>query len=558
MSAWNHSLNHTKRQGKSWLVALLTVLTVISTACTAAPAAQAPAAGAEATTAPAASGAAAPAAGGQTLTIGQSVDVGSFEPANISSRAESNIIGQIFGTLYDVSEAGEIRPYLAKSSKLSEDGKSLTFTLNEGLKCHDGEPLTAEDVAYTFTRAADPANAFTGNTPGFVLDAIGFETATVDSDLDVTIRMKQYTPIALGLIAEVYIHCKDSYSKMSLEDAAAKPIGSGPYQFVEWVKDDHVTLAKTPDFTLKNAAYDTVVFKVIPEASTRSAELIAGNVDIVTNVPPDQVQPINDSGSAAVASVAGTRRMYVGYNLGKNFADTEAGKIIQDPKVRVALQYAVDVPTICKTLLGVECTRASSMVNPPNDNQNLQPYPYDPKKAEQLLDEAGYPRKADGTRFEIGFMAGKGRYLNDVNVVQAIAQYLTDVGVKVDLQQMDWGSEFVPLLREHKVGPLFFVGTGGDTWSAVYDMTDIATPDSGTNYTDWNNADWFAGWEKIAQTRDPAELKKITDQMLEIMYNDPPWLFLYFQPDFYGVSNKVDWQPRRDEIVDVTTAKPKS
>ena len=327
--------------------------------------------------------------------------------------------------------------------------------------------------------------------------------------------------------------------------------------FVEWVKDDHVLLEKVPGFTLKSGNYDEIEWKVIPEASTRSAELIAGNVDIITNVPPDQHQAINDSGAAGIEGVAGTRRMYVGYNLGPEFADTADGKIIQDPKVRVALQYAVDVPTICKTLLSFECERASSMVNPPNNNTNLTPYPFDPAMAEKLLDEAGYPRGADGTRFEMGMMAGKGRYLNDVNVVLAIAQYLTDIGVKVNLQQMEWGSEFVPLLREHKVGPLFFVGTGGATWSAQYDMSDISTPDASTNYTGWSNPDWFAGWTELEQTRDPAAEKAITDKMQEVMYNDPPWLFLYFQPDFYGVASDVDWQPRRDEIVDATTAKPK-
>ncbi len=546
---------------KTWLGTFLAAAMAVSAACTtvpaAAPATDSGAGQAEATAAPAEAAGEAASGEKSRLVIAQSVDVQGLEPSNVNSRAESNIFGHLYGTLYDITESGEIKPYLAKSYTLSEDGKEMTFTLNEGLTCHDGEPLTAEDVAYTFSRAADPANAFTGNTAGFVLDAISFVEARVDSDLEVTIVMDQYTSPALGLIAEAYIHCKDSYEKMSLEDAAATPIGSGPYKFVEWVKDDYVLIERVPDFTLKPGVYDEIQWKVIPEASTRSAELIAGNVDIITNVPPDQHQAINDSGAAAVEGVSGTRRMYVGYNLGKEFADSPDGKIIQDPKVRVALQYAVDVPTICQTLLAFECERASSMVNPPNNNTNLTAYPFDPAKAEQLLDEAGYPRGEDGTRFEIGMMAGKGRYLNDVNVVLAIAQYLTDIGVKVNLQQMEWGSEFVPLLREHKVGPLFFVGTGGSTWSAVYDMSDISTPDAATNYTEWNNPDWFAGWEKLAETRDPAVEKEVTDQMQEIMYNDPPWLFLYFQPDFYGVGSDVDWQPRRDEIIDATTAQPK-
>jgi len=257
-----------------------------------------------------------------------------------------------------------------------------------------------------------------------------------------------------------------------------------------------------------------------------------------------------------VAGVAGTRRMYVGFNQRAMFDDSEGGLAIKDTAVRVALQYAVDVPTICKTLLAFEGERASSMVNPPNNNTNLVACPYDPAKAEELLDAAGYPRKEDGTRFDITFMAGRGRYLNDVAVVQALAQYLTDVGLNVDLQVMDWGSEFVPALRAHEVGPLYFVGTGGGTWSAVYDMSDLSTPTAATNYTEWNNAEWFELWNQLSDARDPESEKAITDKMLEVMYNDPPWLFLYFQPDFYGIAGDVNWQPRRDEIVDLTTASP--
>ena len=530
-----------------WISAALLLVLLVSSACTAVPAA-----------APAASEAAAEESSAEPtrLVVAQSVDVQGLEPSNVNSRAESNIFQHMYATLFEITASGAIVPYLAESYTVSESGMEMTFKLREGLTCHDGEPLTAEDVAYTFQRAADDANGFTGNTAGFVLDAIQYQDARAESDLEVTIVMGRYSSPALGLISEAYIHCKDSYSAMSLEDAAANPIGSGPYRFVEWVKDDYVLLEKTPDFTLREVAYDEIQWKVIPEASTRTAELIAGNVDIITNVPPDQHEAINNSGNAGVTGVAGTRRMYVGFNQRAMFDDSEGGRAIKDTAVRVALQYAVDVPTICKTLLAFECERASSMVNPPNNNTNLVAYPYDPAKAEELLDAAGYPRKEDGTRFDITFMAGRGRYLNDVAVVQALAQYLTDVGLNVDLQVMDWGSEFVPALRAHEVGPLYFVGTGGGTWSAVYDMSDLSAPTAATNYTEWNNAEWFELWDQLSDARDPESEKVITDKMLEVMYNDPPWLFLYFQPDFYGIAGDVNWQPRRDEIVDLTTASP--
>ncbi len=490
-----------------------------------------------------------------TLVIAQSVDTDGWEPSEVNSRAEANIFTHMFATLYEITETGVLSPYLAHDISYSNDGKEVTFTLHEGLTCHDGEPLTAEDVAYTFNRAGDDANGFTGNTAGFVFDSAGFIRAEAVSELDVTIFVERFQSVNHGLLSEVFIHCKDSYEAMSLEEAAQNPIGSGPYAFVEWVPDSHMIMDKVEGYTLRDAGFDRIVWRVIPEASTRVAELIAGNVDVISNVVPDQIDAVNMSGVAEVQAVQGTRRMYVGLNQRDIYDDTEGGRAIKNTDVRVALQYAVDVPTICVTLLGTECERMSSMVNPPNDNPNLEPYPYDPVKAGELLDAAGYPADEDGVRFHIVFQAGSGRYLNDANVVQAIAQYLTDVGVIVDLQMMDWSSEFVPALRQHNVGPLYFVGTGGGTWNAQYDMADISTPTGATNYTEWSNPEWFALRETLADPSLTAEeTQDIVNQMLEVMYNDPPWLFLYFQPDFYGVSNRVDWQARRDEQIIVYNA----
>jgi peptide/nickel transport system substrate-binding protein len=185
-----------------------------------------------------------------TLVIAQSVDVGALEPSLIGSRAEDNIIAHIYGTLYEITGEGTFRPYLANSYSISEDGMEWTFTLNEGIECHDGSPLTADDVAYTFQRAADPANAFTGNTVGFVFPSVGYVDARADSDLEVTIvtDRAQSEPLRLGLLSEVYIHCREPYEAMTLEEAAANPVGSGPYRFVEWVRDDYVLLEKVADY----------------------------------------------------------------------------------------------------------------------------------------------------------------------------------------------------------------------------------------------------------------------------------------------------------------------
>jgi len=168
-----------------------------------------------------------------TIVVGLSADINTFEPGNISSRPNSNIARHIFGTLFTIDGDGNHLPDLAESLEISDDGTAYVYTLREGLTCHDGEPLTAEGAAFSFNRVADRDNAFTGNTPGFVFSSIGFESAEALDERRVQINIRQPNPIAFGLIAEVFIHCKDYYENNSLDHLATNPVGSEPYRLAE-------------------------------------------------------------------------------------------------------------------------------------------------------------------------------------------------------------------------------------------------------------------------------------------------------------------------------------
>jgi len=488
-----------------------------------------------------------------TVIVAFGTDAQTLEPADINSRDTQNIADHIWGSLYEIDDNGKVSPYLADSAAESEDGREITFKLKPGLTCHDGSPLTAEDVAFTFQRAKDPAQKFTGSTPGFVLTSLGYKGARAVDPATVVIELNEYNPIALGLITEVKIVCKAAYTRMSRQQATQTPVGTGPYRFVEWVKSDHITLERVPGFTPRQAKFDRIIFRVIPEASTRAAELMAGNLDLIVSVAPDQIDAVNRSANAKVQSVSGTRRMYVGFQQ-KPIFNTQGGEAIRKPEVRRALQYAVDVPTICEQLLRVQCERATDLVNPPLGNKALKPYPYDPAMTEKLLDAAGYKKDSSGTRFTLTLQAPNGRYLNDKNVALAIAQYLSDVGVKTDVQFMDWASVYLPLTRRKEAGPLFFLGTGGGTWNALYDMADFATIDSVTNAPSWTDKRWFDRWPLANKKQPEAERQKVIDEMLQVFHDDGPWLLLYFQPDFYGVSNRLNWHARRDERINLVGA----
>jgi peptide/nickel transport system substrate-binding protein len=485
----------------------------------------------------------------KTLTIAQSADADALDPSNVASTDIVNIAEQIWGRLYQVSPKGELVPYLAESYHFAEDGRSITFKLKPGLKCEDGTPLTAKDVAYSFDRTADPALKFTGNSTGFVLPALQYEGSRVDDDLTVTLLVKKYNPIAIGLIAEMLIMCKAPYEKMTKEEAATHAFATGPYRLAAWQHDDRIVLERNKNFTLPAPIYDRIIWRIIPEGSTRSAELIAGNVDIITNVSPDQIEAINSSDTAKVESVPGVRRIYIGFNQKEKFSATPGGKAIKDPAVRLAMQYAVDVPSICEALLRTPCVRPATMVKASNDDSGIAAFPYDPDRAERMLDEAGYPRGKDGIRFELTLQAPRGRYLEDANVALTVGQYFTDIGVKTNVEILDFASVFVPLTRQHDAGPLYMIGSGGSTWSALYDISDMTTPTSGTNYTSWADPEFFEGWNKLEKTRDEGEQHKIINQMLQALHDRGTWLLLYFQPNIYGVSNRISWTPREDELM---------
>lgn len=503
-----------------------------------------------------------------TIVVAFSQVPESFDPAQVRG-GNSSMLMHMFGQLFELGQAsGSINPYLAHSYDISEDGKEWTFHLNEGLTCHDGEALTAEDVVYTFERVMDPANGFTGNTAGFVKASIGYEGVRADGDLDVTIitSMAQNERMRLGLISEVYIHCKDSYEQMSLEEASLNPVGSGPYRFEEWVPGEYLRMSRVADFALRDTYFENIVWRIIPEASTAAAEVITGKVDILKDLPATQVDAINASGVAEVYAYPGTTRVYIGFNMNPDAPfranPTMGTDAIMQTDVRVALQYAVDAESICQQLLGATCRRATSLVNPPNDHPTLEPYPYDPAKAEELLDAAGYPADANGVRFELELMARRVAGAAGSDVALAVAQYLTDVGVPTEVVFLE-SADFIEQLINHDLGPIYLGTTGGSTWSAQYDMADIPGTAAGgakaeTNYTNWDSPEWFTLWDSLADlTADPEAERATEVKMLEVFYNDPPWLLLYPGPRLEAVSNRLDYGTRADFFIVVYGAKLK-
>jgi peptide/nickel transport system substrate-binding protein len=211
------------------------------------------------------------------------------------------------------------------------DNLTWEFKIREGVKAHNGEVINAEDVAYTFERTADPKMVGAGSYPEFILANIKYDRAEVVDEQTVRIHTQEPAPELPAFMWAMLVLPKDYYSSISVEEAALKPVGSGPYKFVEWRKGEQLTLEANEDYFDGPPQAKQVIFRAVPEASSRLAELNTGGADLVVNIPPD-LQSQVDAGLAQVVPVEGRRRIYIGFTFyGPN------QEAIKDKRVRQAL-----------------------------------------------------------------------------------------------------------------------------------------------------------------------------------------------------------------------------
>lgn len=478
------------------------------------------------------------------LVVAQSVDVDGLEPASINFQAERNVIHHLFATLYEITASGHLEPYLATEYEISEDGREHSFYIPSGRTCQDGSPLTADDAAYSFQRAADPANAFTGNTRQ-VLEQLLYVDAYALNANDLVIVIDGPPVYALGLIAQVYIHCRESYEGVPLARAMENPVGSGPYRLVEWVHNNYLVMERVPEFTLRPNYFDRIEWWVMTDGGNRVSAMLAGEIDIMS-VSGNQRNIFQQNSDIGTQIVSGTRQLYIGFNQRDLWEDTLGGQALQNPMVRLGLQYALDVTAFCDDVLEVPCERATSSVHPLSIPSEITPFSFDPALAEQMLSDAGYPPNDEGIRFELTLQIPTGRSGNDREIAEWIGESFEAVGVAVDVEMPNWTTEYLPRLQEHELGPLFLMYFDTVTWSAPYSLQALARPTLLSNATEWTNPNWARLWPQLLNSRDVEQTDLLTHELLRILHADPPWLSLYFQSQQYAVNQRVVWQARPD------------
>jgi peptide/nickel transport system substrate-binding protein len=456
--------------------------------------------------------------------IAQGVDTEAVDPTFAQSTASWNVLHHIFEPLLLRDADMVLQPVLAESWEVVNE-LTWQFKLRRGVTFHSGAPFNAEAVKFTLERMFNPDV----KTKHRAVRDIPLDKVEVVDEVTVNIVTKKPTPLMPHFLRTVLIIDPGMYAG-KIEPLYDQASGTGPYQLIEWVRDDHLSLAANSAYWGGAPAIQELVFRPIPEASTRIAELLTGAVDLIVNVPPDQSARLETENSGIRAS-SGGRDVFLGLIADKPPFD--------DLRVRQAVNYAVDVDAINKALLGGLAEPYASVCMPPNDNPKIKPYSFDQAKARRLLAEAGY---ADG--LAITLQTPNGRYLKDKEAAQAVAGYLDQVGIKVRVEALDW-SVFVPNWLDRKTSEMFLLGLGGwfDGQGELSWLTDEVSR------TGWVNDKFMNPFQELAVTFDESRRLELIMEAQAVAAEDVPWLFLWRQPSIYGVNKNLNWEPRRDEYI---------
>jgi peptide/nickel transport system substrate-binding protein len=475
------------------------------------------------------------------LVIMQGVDANTLDPLMRNSTPEFNINIHIFDTFLKRNpETLEIEPNIIEKWE-SVDDETWHFTVVKGATFHNGDPVNAASGVFTFERAAKGKLGDKGVVQP-IATQIGFVSASAIDEQTIEVKTSKPAAIFPDLLTSFEMCPESVYGDDSTENlakVAQTPVGSGPYKFVEWVRDDHVKLEANPDYWGDKPSIKTVIFRPVPELSARVVALQNEEAQIVVNIAPDVVQQIESGENTRISSVTGGRIIFVGIRCDKPPFD--------DVRVRQAINYAIDFDSIKTALLGGFGERAATIVNPPHQNPDIKPYPYDVEKAKALLAEAGV---APGT--EITMDAPNGRYIKDAEMAQAIAQGFEDIGFKVNLKVLEWSVYAGELIPSGEPDELFFLGLGSP-FSGEQELFYVH-PDYSLNFTRWQNDEFVSTYAKLSNSLDVAERQELMNKCQEIIMEDCPWIAVWHQVDFYGASKKLDWNARPDENIDATLA----
>lgn len=464
------------------------------------------------------------------ITIVVGAEPRSLHPSAVTDAASEAILLNSYESLVFLSREGEIEPLLAESWEIIDD-TTFHFKLREGVKFHDGTPLTVEGVVSAFNEIITPADEQPYGSSIFTTNIQ--EVSAVDED---TLMIKTEVPFGplFRNLTQIRIHP----SGMSREEISSEVNGTGPYKLTEYVEGSHMIMERYEDYWGPQPQIDRVTFRIVPEASARVAEMQTLQADIVANIPPELVRVIAGVPNVKLIVSPTTYRITMTYNLEKDSP-------IKDPKVRQAINYAANSGSIIDNILGGYGEQVGPLLEQDlGYDPNFVDYEFDPDKARALLEEAGYP---DG--FEVVIATPQGRYAKDKEVSEAFAGMLREVGIDAQIQIYEWGA-LLDQLVGGTIDPIYLIGWRGVNFDASAALTGWNCESPYSNYCIEEVQEYLVeGQSKVLTEEREAAYR----EALEIYLSDPSAAYLFQETAIFGAADNIDWTPRVDQLILVKT-----
>ncbi len=502
------------------------------------------------------------AADATTLTVAFSQEPDSLDSyyTNMAFAIWADYLGN--ANLWDYDDHLKAVPVLAAevptvaNGDLSADGLTTLLKLKKGLLWSDGQPLTADDVVFTYQMILDKANKFTRGA--LIRDLV--DTVSKVDDVTVKITTKKPSPYPENLAGvsnfqvlpmHVFKPIYDKDKSLEQADANQNPtVFSGPYMLKAWTRGSSLTYVVNPNFVGAKPKIQQIVIQFYPQPETAYAAMAAGQIDFIPNLQPADAKKLEGmSKDITTYSIYGSYRESLWLNMRDDKHPRSGNPALQDVHVRQAIRKAIDRRSLVKDLLFNKTTVADSLyADSPFENKNITFAEYDVAGANKLLDDAGWTMGSDGVRAKNGvkleLIYGSTTAAQRKANQAVIQQQLAKVGIKVTLQSYDSTKYFGPFLD------------GGIIKSGVDDIDEYAnntvttnpantrtffcndiTSDKnpgGQNYIGYCNSDLDTLWLTTEQTLDPKAGQAAADKIQEILNTDVPVIILYNRNDIYA------------------------
>ncbi len=493
----------------------------------------------------------------QELRIGMSAEPSSVDPHYHVLTPNNMLSRHVYEPLVGQDKNQALFPLLAESWRAIDD-TTWEFKLRKGVKFLDGSEFTADDVVATFERAPNVPRS----PSSFAAYVRGKTLEKVDSH---TIRIKTAAPAPLvptdlstfGIIPK---SCKDTTTE-DFNAGKCAAGGTGPFKYVEFKPGDRVTMARNDGYWGQKPAWERVTFRFMSSSPTRVAALLAGDVDLIENVPTSDVERLKANANLQVVSTVSNRVIYFHMDHFREvspFIRAKDGSEIKNPlrdkRVRQALSMAINRQAIVDRIMEKEAIPAGQLLPEQffGTSKKLKPTPFNLDGARKLLADAGFPNG-----FKLKMHGPNGRYLNDTKIIEAVAQMWTRLGLEVEVETMPPANFFtrasqgapgnLPEFSMILVGWSAGTGESSDSLKALLATFNSQKGMGATNRGRYSNPAFDAKVEEGLRTVDDQKRAAIFAEAMEIGMEDVGLIPTHYQLNTWAMRKGFNYEARSDE-----------